>query len=172
MADTPRAATDDVEFFQALEREPYRFGFFQALRRLECAYRDKSRLGETARPAGDPVRLGQEPSLTFAPSTLASFSTGGEGRPSRLEILFLGLFGPNGPLPLHLTEYARSRLRNYDDPTFARFADLFHHRLLSLFYRAWANAQPVVQFDRPESDRFALYVGALCGLGMPSVRGR
>ena len=80
---------------------------------------------------------------------------------------FLGLLGPNGPLPLHLTDYARERLRNHDDPTFARFLDLFNHRMLGLFYRAWAQAQPTVSFDRPEQHRFGMYLGALQGTGTP-----
>ena len=58
------------------------------------------------------------------------------------------------------------------DPTFTRFADLFHHRALSLLYRAWADVRPAVSFDRPQSDRFATYVGSLAGLGMGSLRGR
>jgi type VI secretion system protein ImpH len=66
------------------------------------------------------------------------------GRPPRIEVRFFGLFGPNGPLPLHLTEYARNRALHNADPTLVRFADIFHHRLLLLFYRAWAQAQPVV----------------------------
>ena len=92
--------------------------------------------------------------------------------PPRLAVNFFGLFGPNGPLPLHLTEYARNRLRAESDPTLVRFIDLFHHRMLTLFYRVWAAAQPTVSFDRPETDRFALYVGSLFGLGMPSLRNR
>jgi type VI secretion system protein ImpH len=172
MAGAAGSTPDSVAFLRELAEAPYRYGFFSALRRLECVYRDRPRLGQSQRPATDGVRLGQEPSLAFAPATLSSFSTGDGGGPGRLAVLFLGLFGPNGPLPLHLTEYARNRLRQNDDPTFARFADLFHHRILSLFYRAWADAQPTAQFDRPEADRFALYVGALCGLGMPSLRGR
>jgi type VI secretion system protein ImpH len=118
------------------------------------------------------VRFAQEPSLAFAPATLASFKTGKEGTPSQLAVYFFGMFGPNGPLPLHLSEYARDRLRNSDDPTFSEFLDIFHHRMLSLFYRAWANAQPTVNFDRPEQDRFSVYTGALFGLGMPSLRNR
>ena len=94
----------------------------------------------------------------------------------RLAVRFFGLLGPNGPLPLHLTEYALKRLRyrqgSHHDRTFAWFLDIFHHRMLSLFYRAWANNEPTVSFDRPESDRFADYVGSLAGLGMPSLRER
>ena len=75
-------------------------------------------------------------------------------------------------MPLHLTEYAYERKRAFSDPTFSRFADVFHHRMLSLFYRAWADAQPTVSFDRPEADRFNVYIGAVFGLGMPALWNR
>jgi len=166
MADQVRTATPAVEWYRALEQEPYKFGFFQAIRRLECLHEDKPRIGESPRSANEPVRLAQEPSLAFAPSTLAAFESGKQGRPPRLVQRFMGLLGPNGPLPLHLTEYARQRLIHFHDPTLSRFLDVFHHRLLTLFYRAWASAQPAVSFDRPQQDRFALYVGALFGLGL------
>jgi type VI secretion system protein ImpH len=68
-------------------------------------------------------------------------------------------------MPLHLTEYVRERLRLRGDPTIARFLDVFHHRLLALFYRAWAQAQPAVQHDRPAEDRYAAWLGAGIGLG-------
>jgi type VI secretion system protein ImpH len=172
MAVAGRTETHALDLERALRQVPFSFGFYQALRMLECAHPDQPRLGESLRPSEDQVRLAQEPSMSFAPSTLAAFEPYKDGFPPRLAVFFLGLFGPNGPLPLHLTEYARNRLRHHDDPTFSRFADLFHHRMLSLFYRAWANAQPTVSFDRPEADRFAVYVGALFGLGMPSLRDR
>jgi type VI secretion system protein ImpH len=71
---------------------------------------------------------------------------------------------------LHLTEYARDRLRNADDPTMARFFDLFHHRMLLFFYRAWAAGQPTVSRDRPSEDRFEKYVGALGGYALAAIR--
>ncbi len=172
MADPDRSAAELVALFREIERAPHQFDFFQALRRLECAASDRPRLAESARAKDDAVRLGQEPTMAFAPRTVAGLDSGSEGAPPRLEVFFFGLFGPNGPLPLHLTEYARNRLRQHGDPTFARFADVFHHRLLSLFYRAWANAQPAVNLDRPDSDRFATYVGSLFGLGNPAMRQR
>jgi len=172
MADQARTATRALELIRALEAEPYRFGFFQALRRLENEHRDRPRLGESTRASEDPIRLGQKPSMAFAPSTLAGFKRGSAGQADRLEVFFFGLFGPNGPLPNHLTEYAHDRDRNSNDPTFIRFADIFHHRMMSLFYRAWANAQPTVSYDRPDSDRFTDYIGSLFGLGMASVQDR
>ena len=158
--------------FGAIEREPWAWDFHQALRRIECLSPASPRIGTAARPADEPIRLGQEPSLGFAPATLAALVPGEGGRPPRLDVRFFGLFGPNGPLPLHLTEYAYGRQRQAGDPTFARFADVIHHRFLSLFHRAWAQAQPCVSLDRPGADRFGDYVGALAGIGLPGVRGR
>jgi type VI secretion system protein ImpH len=75
-------------------------------------------------------------------------------------------------LPLHLTEYVRDRRRNHGDGAPQRFFDLFHHRALSLFYRAWADVRPTVSFDRPAQDRFSHYVGSFVGLSTPGLRDR
>jgi type VI secretion system protein ImpH len=149
----------------------HRFDFFEALRRLECRSPDQPRIGRAARPSEEPVRLGQDPALTFAPSTLASFTPSRGGGPPRLGGYFFGLFGPNGPLPMHLTEYAQDRIRHDHDPTFARFLDVFHHRMLSLFYRAWSLSRPPVSFDRSD-DWFARYLASLFGYGLPTLQDR
>jgi type VI secretion system protein ImpH len=172
MAGTDRTTADRLALFRALAAAPHEFSFFQALRRLEATYSDQPRIGRSLRPQEDAVRLGQNASLAFAPATIAAFDPGTDGKPPRITVWFGGMFGPDGPLPLHLTEYARDRIINAGDPTFARFLDLFHHRLLSLVYRAWADAQPTAQFDRPGSDRFANYIGSLIGIGMPSLQDR
>ena len=172
MAITHRTAARALSTHGKLQEASYEFDFYWAMRMLECVHPENPRIGESLRPGEDPVRFGQEPTTSFAPSSISSFTPAEEGRKPRMEVLLFGLFGPNGPLPLHLTEYAKDRERNSDDPTFSRFADLFHHRMLSLFYRAWANAQPTVNFDRPEEDRFGLDLGATFGLGMPSLKER
>lgn len=172
MAATLGRKSDAVGFFAELAEAPYRFDFYQTLRRLECLSPGKPRWGQALRPVDEPVRLGQEPDLAFAPAPLASFDDGQGKRPPRLRVRLFGLLGPNGPLPLHVTEYARERLRNAADPTFSRFLDVFHHRFLALFYRAWAQAQPHVNRDRPGTDRFAAYVGAFFGVCPPVCRNR
>jgi type VI secretion system protein ImpH len=149
-----------------------KFNFFAVMRLLEALHADRPRFGESVRPAQDVLRLGQEPSVAHAPSTLSHFESGDEDHSDRLNVHFFGMFGPDGPLPLHLTEYARDRRRHHGDRTFQAFVDLFHHRALSLFYRAWANSRPTVSFDRPEQDKFATYVAALVGLATPHLRDR
>lgn len=167
-----RQPADTLRLFDAIERTPYAFDFFKVMRRIECAYANKPRLGQALRPQDEAVRLAQEPALDFAPATLSAFSPGDDKHAPRLAVRFFGLLGPNGPMPTHFTEYVRDRLLHAGDPTFARFLDLFHHRMLLLFYRAWAQAQPTVALDRPEEDRFASYVGSLFGLGLDAVRER
>jgi len=158
--------------FASMAQQPWRWDFFVALRHIEAAHPQLPRLGSARRPSDEPLRLGQTPDMGFAPTSLAALERDApEGRP-RLNVRFMGLWGPNGALPLHMTALARERLLHHKDPTLARFADLFHHRLLLLFYRAWAQAQPVAQLDRPAQDRFADFVGALIGTGGPAWRGR
>jgi type VI secretion system protein ImpH len=172
----PRSAGRSLpEILDLIARAPDQFDFFQALRRLEAIFCDRPerpRFGTALRPSEEPIRLGQDPELVFAPGPIGGLRPGRDGAPPRLSVNFFGLLGPNGPLPLHVTEYARDRLRNADDPTMARFFDVFHHRMLMLFYRAWASGRPAVNHDRPATDRFQLYIGALAGMGLAALRER
>jgi type VI secretion system protein ImpH len=149
--------------FDEVRADPRGHDFFALLRRVESLRPELPRFGRALRPSQEALRLGQEPELDFAPAALATFDDGRVGAP-RLGVRFFGLLGPQGPMPLHLTEYVRERLRFRNDPTPARFLDIFHHRLLALFYRAWAQGQPTVQHDRPDDDRFAAWLGAGFGL--------
>jgi type VI secretion system protein ImpH len=155
-----------------LRHVPEAIDLFALLRYIDAISPSQARLGYSQTPREDAVRIGQYPSTAFAPATIYSIDPRGNRSAPLIRILSLGLFGPNGPLPLHITEYVRDRIRNQNDATLVAFADIFHHRLLSLFYRAWADAQPAVQMDRPGQNRFDTYVGALSGLGFPSLRQR
>jgi type VI secretion system protein ImpH len=164
-------APDVPEMLRALAQAPQAFDFFRAVRLIECAHADRPRIGADNRAASDPVRFGQLPSLAFAPTTVAGFETPA-GQSPRLLVNFLGLLGPNGPMPLHLSDYALDRLRNHHDPTLARFLDLFNHRMIALFYRAWAHNQQAVGYDRGAGDRFSVYVASLIGIGVQSLSNR
>ena len=171
---TPRPSNSDstagprdavlAALFEALGAAPYAHDFFALLRRIEGLHPDAPRIGRALRPSQEALRLGQEPELEFAPAALATFDRAAGAAAPRLGVRFFGLLGSQGPMPLHLTEYVRERLRLRNDPTSARFLDIFHHRMLTLFYRAWADAQPTVQHDRPRDDRFAARLGATFGL--------
>jgi type VI secretion system protein ImpH len=164
--------TDIVSFLDALASEPHRYDFYQVMRRLECAHPELPRWGMALRPRDEPVRLGQDPELTFAPAPLSTFTLGSDGRHARLAVRLFGLLGPNGPLPLHLTEYARERQLHAGDRTLARFLDMLSHRFVAFFYRAWAQSQPTVAADRAGDDRFHTFIGALIGIAPAAFRSR
>ncbi len=175
MASNKRKKAGDLSRFQALQDHPERFHIFQALRLIETAYPDRPRLGQSRRPSQDAVRLKQQVDLAFAPSTVVKFSARDEktGKAGEFSQFMFGLFGPNGPLPLHITEYAFNRLKSHRDPTYAAFADMFHHRMLSLFYRAYASGEPTSSFDRKdEVDLFGQKVAAFAGLRGPGFADR
>jgi len=163
---------DPVSLLRRLADAPAAFDFHAALRLVDCAHPDLPRIGQARHPREEALRFGQQPSLAFEPAALAGLQAASGDTAPLLLVHFFGLLGANGPLPVHLTEYVRDRLRNSGDPTLARFLDMFQHRMIGLFHRAWASAQPAVALDRPGADRYAGYVGALVGIGMPSLRGR
>ena len=171
MANQIRNQGRTVTVLNDFQHEPYKYDFYQFMRLIECMYPDKQRFGYSVKPSDDAIRIGQLPSMQFAPGALARFEMNAD-YPAVLKVFFFGLFGPNGPLPIHLTEFARHRMNIARDPTFAEFADLFHHRLLSLFYRAWADKEPTTQLDRPHNDRFSIYVGSLLGIAERSQQQR
>ncbi len=152
-----------ASLFDSVQAEPWAHDFFALLRRIDALRPEAPRTGQARRPGQEALRLGQAAELDFAPAALASFERRGDAAP-RLAVRFFGLMGPMGPMPLHFTEYVRDRQRQHADPTLAHFLDLFHHRLLSLFYRSWAQSQPVVHLDRPADDRYTHWLGAAAGL--------
>ncbi|MEH6825711.1 MAG: type VI secretion system baseplate subunit TssG [Motiliproteus sp.] len=172
MASPNRTHSQTVAWLRELEAHPYNADFFEVLRRFENIYADKPRIGGSVRAAEDPIRLKQTPSLAFAPSAISFFRPGDQDHKDELSCYFFGLFGPNGPLPQHLTEYARERQRNHRDPAFSEFANLFNHRMLCLLYRAWSSSQPALGMDRPDANPYDLYLGALIGIGTPELRHR
>jgi type VI secretion system protein ImpH len=152
----------------ALE-EPWRFDVLDLLRRLERGSPDKPRIGHSAALREEIVRLGQQIYLDFPASTVAEIRRDASGVPLVL-VRFLGLLGPQGALPLATTEEANGWVQAQDE-SFVRFLDLFEHRFLQLFFRAWADARPAAQHDRPREDRFAAYLGSGIGLGSPVLQG-
>ena len=121
--------------------EGYRFGFFQAVRLLELWEGDRAPVGHDAAPQNEAVRFGSHASVEFPASQIYDVAASRDGtHPARMTVTFFGLNGPLGALPQHYTEIAIERLARKDG-ALLDFLDLFNHRLLSLFYRAWEKYQ-------------------------------
>jgi type VI secretion system protein ImpH len=151
-----------------LEAEPWRFDYFTVLRHLERVIEGQPRIGESAALRDELVVLGQDPFMDFPASNLARVEQP-EGGPLKIFVKYMGMLGPQGALPLATTEEAYHYTLANDD-AFPRFLDVFNHRFIQLFFRAWANSRPIAQHDRPTADRFFTYIGSAIGTGSEPYR--
>lgn len=179
-----------------LKREPFRFHFFQAVRVLERLLPKRAAVGRDASPSEEVVRFKAHQSVEFPASEIQSFEPpADEESPAKLTATFLGMTGSSGALPRPYTELVLARGRQ-KDTTLRDFLDLFNHRLLSLFYRAWEkyrfwigyeraeqtrqreewqDPQKVCEFElheRPRQDLFSDMLLNLSGMGSPALRYR
>jgi type VI secretion system ImpH/TssG family protein len=161
MAGTDRAQAHDLIDWTVLAQNLRRSGLFAIVRQAEAKARNLPRLGRAKRPAQSIVDLAQQPGLGFADSTMETLEFR-HGRP-QLRGYWLGLTGPMGALPTHLSEFAYYERIYAEKRPFGDWLDLISGRMLQLFYRAWAESQPVAHADRPDDDRFASWLGALSG---------
>ena len=162
MAAPTEPETDHLSFLQSAAANIRKYGFFALARGAEARARKLPRIGRARQPADDVLRMAHAPTLDFPGSTLEGIEPTTRGG-YRARGYFLGLTGPMGPLPLHLTEYAAYERRFSRSTPFGDFLDLISNRMLQFFYRAWADSQPAAQADRPADDRFAGYLDALSG---------
>lgn len=163
MAAEDRTQAHDLIDWSAIAADLQRSGLFAVLRRVEAQALDRPRIGAARRPEQAILDLAQDPSLGFAAQTLAKLEFH-HGRP-RLYGEWLGLLGPMGPMPTHMTEFAVYERRYAEKQPFLDWLNTISGRMLQLFYRAWAESQPAAQADRPDDDRFAMWLGALSGAG-------
>jgi type VI secretion system protein ImpH len=162
-AEAPTPLEKAPNYQAQLEAEPWRFDFYAVMRRLERSFPERPRIGDVASRREEYVALGEQAFLDFPASSIAEADRDAQGR-LRLFVKFLGLLGPQGALPLATTEESYHWQIARDD-AFPRFLDIFNHRFLQLFYRAWADPRPIAQHDRPDLDRFAAYIGSMIGVG-------
>lgn len=162
----------DTPVKDKLFREWYSYSFYQAVHLLELLSPEKKRLGESMEPAMEAVRFSVKPGLKFPASDIAGLTADTDERqPAQMDIAFMGLIGPAGVLPHWYNELAIERGVKKDSSMVA-FFDLFHHRLISLFFRGWKKHQFPVNFLPGAKDSLSGYLLSLCGLGTDGLAGR
>lgn len=154
----------------ALRDDPHSFHFFQAVRALERLRPGRAAPGHFVDPAREFVRFGVNPSLAFPPSEIQALELPqDEDEPARMTVNFMGVTGPLGVLPYQYTLLLRERQRARDGAA-AAFLDLFHHRIISLFYRAWEKHRFSLAAEKGGEDRLRDHLLDLVGMGLPSQR--
>jgi type VI secretion system protein ImpH len=155
-----------IEFFE--------FDFFQSVRLLEKFSKKRVPVGLDGPPAEEIARFRSHLSMAFPPSQIIAVDPPGDERPNPLlTVTFLGLYGPSGVLPTHYTQLLMDIQRDVRGPerrSLRDWFDLFDHRFISLFYRAWEKYRFYLQYDRGEAfrkepDTFTLGIRSLMGFG-------
>jgi type VI secretion system protein ImpH len=158
------------EVSEKLRREPFAFDFFQAVRLLERFYPERTSVGRFAHPETEVARFAAHPSLAFPASQIQAMNWP-EEKPVQMTVNFMGLTGPEGVLPNPYTTLIIERLRANDSAS-RDFLDIFNHRIISLFYRAWRKYRFDVACEEGERDLFSRHLLSLLGLGTDGLRDR
>jgi type VI secretion system protein ImpH len=162
-----------IPLSERLIDEAYVFDYFQAVRLLALISSERPGLGSAEHPSDEVVRFQARQSTMFPASAIHSISV--ETDPPRMVVSFMGLTGIQGVLPLHYTEHIIARAVAKDF-AMADFLDLFNHRLLSLFYRAWEKHNFPARYQLAETRKqpggLTEYLLALVGLGTNGLGSR
>ena len=89
----------------------------------------------------------------------------------KMTVQFMGLCAALSALPSIYTELMMVRLRD-KDRAMAEFFDIFNHRILSFFYRAWEKHHFFVGYEAGLDDKLSLRLLDFLGLGTEALRGR
>jgi type VI secretion system protein ImpH len=173
---TPPAEPDaaplavQLELEDQLKESPTAFEFFQAVRLLERLLPDRSPVGLFGDPAEEVTRFVVNPDTAFPAGEIQSLELRGDA-PARMAVNFMGLTGPEGVLPYSYSLLVSERMRARDT-TLRDFLDLFHHRIISLFYRAWEKYRFGVAHERNQRDIVTQHLKDLVGLGESRLQER
>ncbi|MGD2152999.1 MAG: type VI secretion system baseplate subunit TssG [Gemmatimonadales bacterium] len=159
-----------AELLAELAEQPRSFSFFQAVRLLGRLFHERAQVGGFGDPDGEVARFTVAPSIAFPASEIQDMQLR-PGEPAQMTVNFMGLTGPLGVLPhcytLQVADRVAARDRALKD-----FLDIFHHRIISLFYRAWERSRFTVTYERVKKDRITEHLLDLIGLGLSSYQNR
>jgi type VI secretion system protein ImpH len=186
---TAPTATGSDPLLERLLARGFEFDFFQAVWLLERYGAIDVPVGGRGPVGQESFRFRPDISVGFPPTDLRRVTQypdlTGDRSNYLFEVTFLGLYGVSTPLPLH---YAIDLLRSVyqanvaPDPREAApadaahpadpgtrstptrdFLDVFHHRLISLFYRSWLKYRYNRSFGLPGRDVITDYLVWLIG---------
>lgn len=89
-----------------------------------------------------------------------------------MAVTFMGLAGALGVLPAHYTQLLSDPSLRRQTSALKDFLDIFNHRFISLFYRAWEKYRFPIAYERGEADRFSQNLFCLIGMGTPGLQRR
>jgi len=184
MAAEPRQGRSD-HLIELIQREGYRFNFFQAVALLEKLFPEAPSPGETSDLKRERLRFRPAPGFGFPANSVIHIKERSlvhrepEDDEPRvpddrkvIEVLvsFMGLYGVDSPLPNYFSGTIASEAPGHE--ALQDFLDIFNHRLYALFYQTWKKYRHYLSFRRDAKDLLSQHLLGLGGLGLPALQER
>lgn len=140
--------------------------FFRFCELLERSAPDRALLGTTDTPANDPVRFRPRQRLGFPGREIAAVEHDPDdaARPPTLRTTFLGLYGVDARIPSYFIDTI-AQSHDGAEPLSA-FLDVFHHRIVTQYYRVWRKYRYPAGSREDGSDPVSGYLLSFAGLGL------
>lgn len=156
----------------ALLQHATQMNFFRFCELMELAAPDRAPLGAEDSPKNEPIRFRSRPKLGFPNREIdaVEFDLDEPTAPPAIRTTFLGLYGVDARMPSYfIDEIAQNR--DGAEPL-AAFLDLFHHRIVTQYYRVWRKYRYPAGFRKDASDKVSSYLLSFSGLGIgePEIR--
>ena len=168
--ESPETALESSPLGMDLHDHAPSFEFFQAVALLQRMLNDRRPVGHFFSPEDEAVRFHVNPRMGFPASEVQELQVHNDA-PADMMVNFMGLTGPQGVLPYVYSELILERLRA-KDRSLASFFDIFNHRAISLFYRAWQRTRFPVNYASGALDFFSQYLRDLIGIGTAGLADR
>ncbi len=161
MAGSSRRSPTALE--SELFNEPRSFSFFQAIRLLRLFASDV----REKRPS---IRMRPELSQAFPAADVAANNKGDdEDADYRMDLSFLGLYGPSSPLPTFYTEDLLDE-QSQEESVTRDFLDIFNQRIYELFFDCWSKYRNFMRVAEEHDDWARERLFSLLGLGEKELR--
>jgi len=159
----------------ALIENPSEHDFYKAVfilqQQLAMGKSQHNKVGYDSLPKSELVRFKADQHLGFPGQSISKVEVTKHKDKDKvsvdMHVSFMGLTGASGVLPQHYSELVLERLK-MKDTGMRDFYDLFNHRLISLFYRAWEKYRFPVNYQKSHTgmpDSFTAVLNQLSGKG-------
>jgi type VI secretion system protein ImpH len=170
-AEERQSVPDLKRVIDGIARDARRYSFFRLVYLLERVHAKAPPVGQLGPAALERIRLRADTSLTFASSDVSELAhvkyPDGIER-TRVTNAFMGLYGSASPLPTYYIEQlAQDDYQGGPQPT-RELLDVLHHRLLSLFYRAWTKYRFSTSYRQRGADPSTRRM--FCSIGVDGFR--
>ncbi|WP_061168460.1 type VI secretion system baseplate subunit TssG [Caballeronia hypogeia] len=156
----------DRPLLDALLDQATQMNFFRFCELIELAAPDAAPIGTTDSPKNEPIRFRSRGKLGFPTREIDRIEHNDDNpaAPASVRTSFLGLYGVDARMPSYFVDEVAQNRDGAE--SLAGFLDLFHHRILTQFYRVWRKYRFPVGYREGGTDPVSRYLLGFAGLGL------